>query len=80
MSHNSYLLGTDFGFHIKDVFSDLLVCLRYGQHDMHVPVNHGIQIAKRLGEHSHLWIEDDTYASIFFRWRKEVLADLIRNM
>ncbi|KAI8265128.1 hypothetical protein K4K58_011773 [Colletotrichum sp. SAR11_239] len=37
-------------------------------------------IAKRLGDHAHLRLEDDTHASIFFRWRKEVLADLVKHI
>ncbi|KAE9566593.1 hypothetical protein CGMCC3_g17262 [Colletotrichum fructicola] len=49
-------------------------------HDTFVPPNHGVQIAKRLGDHAHLRLEDDTHASIFFRWRKEVLADLVKHI
>ena len=80
VSHDGHLLGTEFGFHVQDIRADLPVRLWYGEHDTVVPVNHGIQIAKRLGESAHLQVEDDTHASIFFRWRKEVLADLVRNM
>ncbi|KAK1974161.1 alpha/beta hydrolase [Colletotrichum cereale] len=80
VSHDGYLVGTEFGFGIEDIRSDLPVRLWYGKDDTFVPPNHGIQIAKRLGDSAHLRVEDDTHASIFFRWRKEVLADLVRNM
>ncbi|KAJ0310688.1 hypothetical protein Brms1b_008641 [Colletotrichum noveboracense] len=32
------------------------------------------------GDHAHLRLEDDTHASIFFRWRKEVLAELVNHI
>ncbi|KAL0939169.1 alpha beta hydrolase fold protein [Colletotrichum truncatum] len=77
VSHDGYLCGTEFGFDIADIRTDLPMRLWYGQHDTHVPPNHGVQIAKRLGEHACLRLEDETHASIFFRRRKEVLADLV---
>ncbi|WQF87007.1 Putative alpha/beta hydrolase-1 [Colletotrichum destructivum] len=80
VSHDGHLDGTEFGFRIEDIRSDLPVRLWYGKDDTFVPANHGRQIAKRLGTNAHLRIEDDTHASIFFRWRKEVLADLVSNM
>ncbi|GJD03116.1 hypothetical protein ColKHC_11941 [Colletotrichum higginsianum] len=80
VSHDGYLDGTEFGFRIEDIRSDLPVRLWYGKDDTFVPANHGRQIARRLGTNAHLRVEDDTHASIFFRWRKEVLADLVSNM
>ncbi|KZL74209.1 alpha/beta hydrolase [Colletotrichum tofieldiae] len=80
VSHDGYLDGTEFGFRIEDIRSDLPVRLWYGKEDTFVPLNHGKQIANRLGDSAHLRVEDDTHASIFFRWRKEILADLMENM
>ncbi|KAI8272896.1 hypothetical protein K4K56_002229 [Colletotrichum sp. SAR 10_98] len=80
VSHDGYLCGTEYGFNVEDIRTDLPMRLWYGQHDTFVPPNHGVQIAKRLGDHAHLRLEDDTHASIFFRWRKEVLADLVNHI
>ncbi|OHF04478.1 alpha/beta hydrolase [Colletotrichum orchidophilum] len=80
VSHDGHLVGTEFGFRIEDIRSDLPVRLWYGKDDTFVPMNHGIQIAKRLGSRGHLRLEDDTHASIFFKWGKEVLADLVRKI
>lgn len=81
VSQDGYLVGgADFAFRIEDIRPDLPVRLWYGKDDTFVPVNHGHQIAKRLGDNAHLRVEDDTHASIFFRWREEVLADLIDRM
>ncbi|KAF9878769.1 alpha beta hydrolase fold protein [Colletotrichum karsti] len=80
VSYDGHLDGTEFGFRIEDIRSDLPVRLWYGKDDTFVPPNHGVQIAKRLGDNAHLRLEDDTHASIFFGWRKEVLEDLVKNM
>ncbi|KAK1993227.1 alpha/beta hydrolase [Colletotrichum falcatum] len=80
VSHDGHLVGTEFGFGIEDIRSNLPVRLWYGKDDTFVPVNHGRQIAKRLGDSAHLRVEDDTHASIFFRRRKEILADLVGYM
>ncbi|OLN94162.1 Proline iminopeptidase 3 [Colletotrichum chlorophyti] len=80
VSHDGHLVGTEFGFRIEDIRSDLPVRLWYGRDDTFVPLKHGKEIAKRLGDNAHLRVDDDTHASIFFRWRKEVLAELIRDM
>ncbi|KAK1659721.1 alpha/beta hydrolase [Colletotrichum godetiae] len=80
VSNDGHLVGTEFGFRIEDIRPDLPVRLWYGQHDTFVPMNHGIQIAKRLGSRANLRLEDDTHASIFFNRRREVLADLVQNI
>lgn len=79
-SQDGYLLCTEFGFDIRDIRHDLPITLWYGKHDTFVPPNHGRQIAKRLGDHVRLRLEDDTHASIFFRWRKEILEDLVSKI
>lgn len=80
VSNDGHLIGTEFGFRVEDIRSDLPVRLWYGKHDTFVPVNHGTQIAKRLGSNASLLIKDDAHAGIFFRWRKEVLADLVESI
>ncbi|KAG7152710.1 putative hydrolase YcgS like protein [Verticillium longisporum] len=77
---DGYLLCTEFGFDIQDIRHDLPINLWYGKYDTFVPPNHGRQIAKRLGDHVRLRLEHDTHASIFFRWRKEILEDLVSNI
>ncbi|CRK29924.1 hypothetical protein BN1708_005063 [Verticillium longisporum] len=79
-SQDGYLLCTEFGFDIQDIRHDLPINLWYGKYDTFVPPNHGRQIAKRLGDHVRLRLEHDTHASIFFRWRKEILEDLVSNI
>ncbi|TDZ25660.1 hypothetical protein Cob_v001267 [Colletotrichum orbiculare MAFF 240422] len=77
VARDGHLCGTEFGFDVEDIRTDLPVRLWYGEQDTFVPPNHGVQIAKRLGDHARLRLEDDTHGSIFFRWRREVLADLV---
>lgn len=80
VSRDGYLAGTEFGFRVEDVRPDLPVRLWYGKDDTFVPLNHGQQIASRLGDNARLRVEEDTHASIFFRWRKEILLDIVNNM
>ena len=80
VGHDGYLISTRLGFRVEDIRPDLPVRLWYGKDDTFVPMNHGVQIAKRLGDSARLRIEDDTHASIFFRWKKEFLADMVANM
>jgi len=70
----------DYGFRIEDIRPDLPVRLWYGKHDTYVPLNHGKQIAARLGGRAYLRVEDETHASISQNWKKEVLEDLIKSM
>jgi pimeloyl-ACP methyl ester carboxylesterase len=70
----------DYGFRIEDIRLDLPIQLWYGKHDTYVPLNHGKQIAARLGGRASLRVEDETHASISQNWKKEVLEDLIKSM
>ncbi len=74
------MICTDFGFRIEDIRHDLPVQLWYGKYDTHVPLNHGKQIAARLGGRASLRVEDETHASISQKWKKEELEDLIKSM
>jgi hypothetical protein len=66
-------MSLPWGFPIEDIRPDLPVQLWYGKNDTFVPLNHGQQIAKRLGERAQLRIEDDSYASISANWAREQL-------
>lgn len=74
------VLSKDFGFRIQDIRPDLPVRLWYGKLDVFVPLNHGETIAKRLGDRATLRVEDETHASIFFKWREQILEDLVRSI
>lgn len=70
----------DYGFRIEDIRPDLPVQLWYGKLDTFVPLNHGVQIAARLGGRAHLRVEDETHASISGqRMKGEILRDLVRS-
>lgn len=74
------LMCMDFGFRIEDIRPELPVQLWYGKKDTFVPLNHGEQIAKRLGDRADLRVLDETHASIFFDNRRGILEDLIKAM
>lgn len=71
----------EWGFRIEDIRKDLPIRLRYGKLDENVPVQHGVEIAKRLGGLAKLSVEDeDTHASVFFDWREEILKEIVGLM
>jgi pimeloyl-ACP methyl ester carboxylesterase len=74
------LMSSDFGFRIEDIRKDLPVRLWYGSADFFVPLNHGKQIAARLGESARLRVEEETHGSIVANWEKEVLKDIVACM
>jgi pimeloyl-ACP methyl ester carboxylesterase len=74
------LMCTDLGFRVEDVREDLPVQLWYGKDDTFVPMNHGVQIAKRLGCRAELRVEQDTHGSISHRWKREVLQAILAKM
>jgi hypothetical protein len=69
----------DWGFRVEDIRPDLPVQLWYSKHDMNVPVNHGVQIAARLGGRAHLRVEDETHASIWANMREDILTELVKS-
>ena|SRR2546423_6780177 len=77
---DGHLISMDFGFRIEDIRSNLPVQLWYGKHDTHVPLNHGEQIAARLGSRARLRKEEETHASIVTNWEEQILEDLVRAM
>ncbi|EEQ31504.1 alpha/beta hydrolase fold protein [Microsporum canis CBS 113480] len=72
------LMCKDLGFRVEDIRPDLPVQLWYGKHDVAVPLNHGIQIAARLGGRAALRIEDETHLSIWANCSEQVLKELVR--
>ncbi|KUJ12846.1 alpha/beta hydrolase fold protein [Mollisia scopiformis] len=74
------VMCTDFAFRIEDIRHDLPIQLWYGKHDTHVPLNHGEQIAARLGGRATFRVEDETHASISQHWKSEQLEALIKSM
>ncbi|KAH9864445.1 hypothetical protein J1614_010379 [Plenodomus biglobosus] len=67
-------------FRVQDIRQDLKMKLWYGKEDVFVPINHGVQIAARLGGRAECHFEDDTHSSIFFNWRREVLESILGDM
>jgi hypothetical protein len=70
---------TDFGFRLQEIRRDLPVKLWYGKWDTHVPPNHGVQIAARIGDSAHLRIVDETHASIVVHRLRDILKELVEN-
>jgi len=59
---------SEFGFRVEEIRKDLVVQLWYGREDWSVPVNHGVQIAKRIGDKAQLRVEDETHSGIVVHW------------
>lgn len=76
------LMSTGHGFTVEDIRPDLPVQLWYGEHDTYVPLNHGKQIAARLGggDRVHLRVEDETHGSLVLNRRREILEALLGSM
>jgi pimeloyl-ACP methyl ester carboxylesterase len=79
ITQDGKLMCMDYGFQIEDIRPDLPVHLWYGKHDTCVPLNHGEQIAARLGGRAHLRVEDETHSSISQNLKEEILKDLVRS-
>ena len=80
VSQDGALMCMDLGFRVEDIRPDLSVQLWYGKDDEFVPLNHGVQIAKRLGARAELRVEQDTHGSISYRWKREVLEGILSKM
>ncbi|PGH02387.1 hypothetical protein GX51_04695 [Blastomyces parvus] len=79
VTQDGRLVASDFGFRIEDIRPDLPVQLWYGKHDRFVPLNHGEQIAARLGERAHLRVEDESHAGVSQNLKEEILKALIQS-
>ncbi|EFE38455.1 hypothetical protein TRV_06879 [Trichophyton verrucosum HKI 0517] len=74
------LMCMDFGFRVEDIRPDLPVQLWYGKQDVAVPLNHGVQIAARLGGQAALRVVDETHLSIWANYGEEALRELVRSI
>ena len=72
----------DFGFRVEDIRVGLPMRLWYGSLDTNVPANHGVQIAKRLGDGDgvRLRVEEETHISLQAVYKREMLEDLVEWM
>jgi pimeloyl-ACP methyl ester carboxylesterase len=80
VAQDGKLMSTDWGFRIEDIRPDLPVQLWYGKQDIIIPLNHGEQIAVRLGGRAHLRVEDETHASLQVKYQEEILEALVRSL
>jgi hypothetical protein len=72
------LMGGRYGFRIEDIRQDLPFQLWYGTLDATTPVNHGRQIAARLGERAQLRVSEDTHGSLQVRYQREDWESLLK--
>lgn len=80
MMQDGKMMTSPFGFRIEDIRPDLPFQLWYGKQDVNVPLNHGLQIAARLGDRAHLRVEDETHLTISALWREEILKGIVESM
>ncbi|PGH30333.1 hypothetical protein GX50_06891 [[Emmonsia] crescens] len=80
ITQDGKLVSSDFGFRIEDIRPDLPVQLWYGKHDTFVPLNHGEQIAARLGGRAHLRVEDETHAGVSQNLKEDILKALVQSL
>ncbi|OCL11701.1 alpha/beta hydrolase fold protein [Glonium stellatum] len=80
VAQDGHLMCTDWGFRIEDIRHDLPVQLWYGKQDTAIPLNHGEQIAVRLGGRAHLRVEDETHASLQIKYKEEILEKLVGSL
>jgi pimeloyl-ACP methyl ester carboxylesterase len=78
MTQDGKLMCLDWGFRIEDIRPDLPVQLWYGKQDTHVPLNHGVQIAARLGARAQLNVRDETHASLWVNTMKEAMEGIVK--
>lgn len=71
------LLAGRYGFRIEDIRRDLPFQLWYGNLDATTPVNHGRQIAARLGERAQLRVSEDTHGSLQVKYKRNAWEALL---
>jgi hypothetical protein len=74
------LMARRWDFNVEDIRKDLPFQLWYGSQDQNVPVNHGVQLKKRLGSNATLLIKDETHASLEVNFKEEQLVALLTSM
>jgi hypothetical protein len=80
VAQDGKLMSSPWGFRIEDTRSDLPVKLWYGKQDSFVPLNHGEQIAVRLGGRAHLRVEDETHGSLQVKYKAEIFEELVKHL
>lgn len=71
------LIASRYGFKIEEIRKDLPVQLWYGTIDAMTPIEHGRQIARRLGTQAVLHESEDTHGSLQVRYVKEAWKALL---
>jgi pimeloyl-ACP methyl ester carboxylesterase len=73
------LMASRYGFKIEEIRKDLPVQLWYGTLDATTPIEHGRQIARRLGKQAVLHESEDTHGSLQVRYQKEAWKALLND-
>jgi hypothetical protein len=73
------LMAGRYGFRIEDIRKDLPIQLWYGTLDGVVPINHGRQIAARLGHRVRYRESEDTHGSLQVRYQREAWQELLKD-
>jgi hypothetical protein len=71
---------SDFGFRVEDIRKDLTIQLWYGKKDLSVPMNHGVQIAARIGDKAQLRVEDEAHSGTLMHWKREIFEAIAKSM
>lgn len=72
------LMAGRYGFRIEDIRQELPFQLWYGTLDTMTPINHGRQIAARLGERAQLRVSEDNHGSLQVRYKREAWETLLK--
>lgn len=75
--YDGQLMASRYGFKIEEIRKDLPVQLWYGTLDATTPIEHGRQIALRLGKQAVLHQTEDTHGSLQVRYRKRAWEALL---
>jgi pimeloyl-ACP methyl ester carboxylesterase len=75
--NDGQIMASRYGFNIEEIRKDLPVQLWYGTLDATTPIEHGRQIAKKLGGQAVLHESEDTHGSLQVRYGKEAWKALL---
>lgn len=78
-SQDGAISCSPWGFRIEDIRKDLPIHMWYGKIDMNVPIDHGNQIAARLGGRAEYHVVDETHMSVFFNYKEQALIDVLKT-
>lgn len=77
--YDGQLIAKRYGFRVEDVRKDLPFQLWYGMLDGTTPIQHGRQIAKRLGDRAEYRESEDTHGSLQVRFLREAWEGLLKS-